>query len=149
MDLNEIYTQLIMEHSSSKHNRRSLENANLCEKGHNPSCGDEITLEIKVNGDTIEDLAFSGQGCAISQASTSMMIDLLKGKNKDEALELVDKFIGMIKREIDDEDLLEDLEDAIVLKNISNMPARVKCAVLAWHTIKEAFNKPLLFIHIK
>lgn len=141
MDLNEIYTQLIMEHSSSKHNRRSLENPNLCEKGHNPSCGDEITLEIKVNGDIIEDLAFSGQGCAISQASTSMMIDLLKGKNKDEALELVDKFIGMIKREIDDEDLLEDLEDAIVLKNISNMPARVKCAVLAWHTIKEAFNK--------
>ena len=57
MDLNEIYTQLIMEHSSSKHNRRSLENPNLCEKGHNPSCGDEITLEIKVNGDTIEDLA--------------------------------------------------------------------------------------------
>jgi len=141
VDLNEIYTQLIMEHSSSKHNRRSLENPNLCEKGHNPSCGDEITLEIKVNGDIIEDLAFSGQGCAISQASTSMMIDLLKGKNKDEALELVDKFIGMIKREIDDEDLLEDLEDAIVLKNISNMPARVKCAVLAWHTIKEAFNK--------
>lgn len=141
MDLNEIYTQLIMEHSSSKHNRRSLENPNLCEKGHNPSCGDEITLEIKVNGDIIEDLAFSGQGCAISQASTSMMIDLLKGKNKDEALGLVDKFIGMIKREIDDEDLLEDLEDAIVLKNISNMPARVKCAVLAWHTIKEAFNQ--------
>ena len=141
MDLNEIYTQLIMEHSSSRHNRRNLENPNLCEKGHNPSCGDEITLEIKVNGEIIEDLAFSGQGCAISQASTSMMIDLLKGKNKDEALELVDKFIGMIKREIDDEDLLEDLEDAIVLKNISNMPARVKCAVLAWHTIKEAFNK--------
>lgn len=141
MDLNEIYTQLIMEHSSSKHNRRSIENPNLSEKGHNPSCGDEITLEIKVNGDIIEDLAFSGQGCAISQASTSMMIDLLKGKNKDEALELVDKFIAMIKREIDDEDLLEDLEDAIVLKNISNMPARVKCAVLAWHTIKEAFNK--------
>ena len=141
MDLNEIYTQLIMEHSSSKHNRRSLENPNLCEKGHNPSCGDEITLEIKVNGDIIEDLAFSGQGCAISQASTSMMIDLLKGKNKDEALELVDKFIGMIKREIDDEDLLEDLEDAIVLKNISNMTARVKCAVLAWHTLKEAMEK--------
>lgn len=141
MDLQEIYTQLIMEHSASKHNRRSIENPDLSEKGHNPSCGDEITLEIKVNGDIIEDLAFSGQGCAISQASTSMMIDLLKGKNKDEALELVDKFIGMIKREIDDEDLLEDLEDAIVLKNISNMPARVKCAVLAWHTIKEAFNK--------
>jgi len=141
MELNEIYTQLIMEHSTSKHNRRSIENPDLSEKGHNPSCGDEITLEIKVNGDIIEDLAFSGQGCAISQASTSMMIDLLKGKNKDEALELVDMFISMIKREIDDEEKLEELEDAIVLKNISNMPARVKCAVLAWHTIKEAFNK--------
>ena len=141
MELNEIYTQLIMEHSASKHNRRSIENPDLSEKGHNPSCGDEITLEIKVNGDIIEDLAFSGQGCAISQASTSMMIDLLKGKNKDEALELVDMFISMIKREIDDEEKLEELEDAIVLKNISNMPARVKCAVLAWHTIKEAFNK--------
>ena len=70
-----------------------------------------------------------------------MMIDLIKGKDKKEALELVETFIGMIKREINDEEELEVLEDAIVLKNISNMPARVKCAVLAWHTLKEAFNK--------
>lgn len=141
MDLNEIYTTLIMEHSASKHNRRKLDHVDLSEKGHNPSCGDEITLEVKLNGDTIEDLAFTGQGCAISQASTSMMIDLIKGKNKEEALKLVETFIGMIKREIDDEDELEVLEDAIVLKNISNMPARVKCAVLAWHTLKEAMEK--------
>ena len=140
MDLNEIYTTLIMEHSASKHNRRKLENPDTTEKGHNPSCGDEITLEVKFDADKIEDLAFTGQGCAISQASTSMMIDLLKGKSKEEALELVGKFIGMIKREISDENELEELEDAIVLKNISNMPARVKCAVLAWHTIKEAIN---------
>ena len=141
MDLNEIYTTLIMEHSTSKHNRRKLEHADLSEKGHNPSCGDEITLEIKINDDIIEDLAFTGQGCAISQASTSMMIDLIKGKSKEEALKLVETFIGMIKREIDDEEELEELEDAIVLKNISNMPARVKCAVLAWHTLKEAMEK--------
>ncbi|MDV4150969.1 SUF system NifU family Fe-S cluster assembly protein [Clostridium sp. AL.422] len=141
MDLNEIYTTLIMEHSASKHNRRKLDNVDLSERGHNPSCGDEITLEIKLNGNIIEDLAFTGQGCAISQASTSMMIDLIKGKSKDEAFKLVDTFIGMIKREIDDEEKLEDLEDAIVLKNISNMPARVKCAVLAWHTLKEAMDK--------
>lgn len=141
MDLNEIYTTLIMEHSTSKHNRRKLDHADLCEKGHNPSCGDEITLEIKINDDIIEDLAFTGQGCAISQASTSMMIDLIKGKSKEEALKLVETFIGMIKREIDDEEELEELEDAIVLKNISNMPARVKCAVLAWHTLKEAMEK--------
>lgn len=141
MDLNDIYTQLIMEHSSSKHNRRKLDGEVLSEKGHNPSCGDEITLEVKLNGDIIEDLAFTGQGCAISQASTSMMIDLIKGKDKKEALELVETFIGMIKREINDEEKLEELEDAIVLKNISNMPARVKCAVLAWHTLKEAMDK--------
>lgn len=141
MDLNDIYTQLIMEHSTSKHNRRKLDGEVLSEKGHNPSCGDEITLEVKLNGDIIEDLAFTGQGCAISQASTSMMIDLIKGKDKNEALELVETFIGMIKREINDEEKLEELEDAIVLKNISNMPARVKCAVLAWHTLKEAMDK--------
>ncbi|MCF0148185.1 MAG: SUF system NifU family Fe-S cluster assembly protein [Clostridium sp.] len=141
MDLNEIYTTLIMEHSTSKHNRRKLDEVDLSERGHNPSCGDEITLEVKLNGDIIEDLAFSGQGCAISQASTSMMIDLIKGKSKEEAFKLVETFIGMIKREIDDEEQLEELEDAIVLKNISNMPARVKCAVLAWHTLKEAMEK--------
>lgn len=138
MDLNSIYTELIMEHSTSKHNKRKLDNANLSEKGHNPSCGDEITIQLKFNGDIIEDLAFTGTGCAISQASTSIMIDLIKGKKKDEALEIVETFIGMIKREITDDTELEILEDAIVFKNVSNMPARVKCAVLAWHTLKEA-----------
>lgn len=137
MDMNSIYTEMIMEHSMSKHNKRKLKEADICRLGHNPSCGDEISLEIKFNGDIIEDLAFTGQGCAISQASTSMMIDLLKGKTKDDALKLAETFIGMIKREIKDDEELMKLEDAMVLKNISNMPARVKCAVLAWHTIKE------------
>lgn len=141
MDLDEIYTELIMEHSTSKRNKRKLDNPDICEKGHNPSCGDEITLEIKYNGEIIEDLAFTGDGCAISQASTSMMIDLLKGKSKKEALKLVDTFIKMIKRDIIDDNELFILEDAMVLKNISNMPARVKCGVLAWHTLKEAMDK--------
>lgn len=140
MDLDSIYTELIMEHSTSRHNKRKLNNPDISEKGHNPSCGDEITLEVKFNGDIIEDLAFTGQGCAISQASTSMMIDLLKGRSKDEALKIIETFISMIKREVKDEEELEVLEDAIVLKNISNMPARVKCAVLAWHTLKESIS---------
>lgn len=140
MDLNSIYTELIMEHSASKHNRRSLEGPTVCERGHNPSCGDEITLEVKFDGDTISDMAFSGQGCAISQASTSIMIDLIKGKSREEAMKVVETFIGMIKREITDEEELEILEDAFVFKNISNMPARVKCAVIAWHTLKEAIK---------
>ncbi len=141
MDLNAIYTELIMEHSTSKHNKRNLDNPDIKEKGHNPSCGDEITLELKLNNGVIEDLAFTGQGCAISQASTSIMIDLIKGKNIEEALKLTETFIGMIKREIKDDEELYELEDAMAFKNISNMPARVKCAVLAWHTLKEALEK--------
>lgn len=140
MDLNTIYTELIMEHSTSKHNKRNLDQPDIKEKGHNPSCGDEITLELKLNKNIIEDLAFTGQGCAISQASTSIMIDLIKGKSVEEAFKLTETFIGMIKREIKDEEELYDLEDAMAFKNISNMPARVKCAVLSWHTLKEALE---------
>ncbi len=141
MNLNEIYTELIMEHNMSKRNRRKLEDSDISEKGHNPSCGDEIEIEVKFDGDVIADIAFTGSGCAISQASTSMMIDLIKGKTKAEAAELIEKFIGMIKRDIKDDEELEVLEDAMVLKNISNMPARVKCAVLAWHTLDEIMKK--------
>ncbi|MGL6106491.1 Fe-S cluster assembly sulfur transfer protein SufU [Romboutsia sp.] len=138
MSLNDVYTELIMEHCKSKHNERELKDFTVSNRGHNPSCGDDITLNIKLNGDIIEDATFTGVGCAISKASTSMMIDLIKGKSKEEALSLVDKFIGMIKRDITDEEELEILEDAIVLKNVSNLPARVKCAVLAWHTLRES-----------
>ena len=109
--------------------------------GHNPNCGDEIKLEVKLNGDVIEDMAFTGHGCAISQSSTSVMIDVLKGKTIKEAKDIIETFINMIKREIKDEKELEKLEDAIAFKNISNMPARVKCALLAWHTMEDLLNK--------
>ena len=141
MDLNSIYTQLIMEHNRSRHNKKELDDPDLIERGHNPSCGDDITLELKLDGNKIADASFTGQGCAISQASTSIMIDLIKGLEIEDALDLVETFIGMIKKEITDENELEKLEDAIAFQNISNMPARVKCAVLAWHTLKEALNK--------
>ncbi|HAE91052.1 Fe-S cluster assembly sulfur transfer protein SufU [Tissierella praeacuta] len=141
MDLNSIYTELIMEHNRSGHNKKPLLNPDITENGHNPSCGDDISLQLKLNGNIIKDASFTGTGCAISQASTSMMIDLIKGITIEEALNLVELFIGMIKKEITDENELEKLEDAMVLQNISNMPARVKCAVLAWHTLKEAINK--------
>lgn len=141
MDLQEVYTELIMEHNMSKRNRREILGCDACEKGHNPSCGDEIEIQIKYDGDKISDLAFTGTGCAISQASTSMMIDLVKGKTKEEAKEFIKIFLGMITRDIKDEETLETLEDAMVLQNISNMPARVKCAVLAWHTLDEMMKK--------
>lgn len=94
-----------------------------------------------MNGDIIEDMAFSGHGCAISQASTSIMIDTLKGKTANEAKKIIETFIGMIKREITDEAELETLEDAIAFKNVANMPARVKCALLAWHTLEGMLKK--------
>lgn len=140
-ELEEIYNELIMEHSMNSYNKKKLEKADYCQLGHNPNCGDEISLEIKLNGDLIEDMAFTGHGCAISQASTSIMIDTLKGKTIKEAKDIVKTFIDMIKRETKSEEDLEKLEDAIAFKNISNMPARVKCALLAWHTIEDILNK--------
>ena len=140
-DLTEVYNELIMEHSMNSYNKKKLENADYCEIGHNPNCGDEITLELKVNGDVIEDMAFSGHGCAISQASTSIMIDTLKGKTIKEAKEIIKIFIEMIKRETTSEEELKKIEDAIAFRNVSNMPARVKCALLAWHTVEDMLNK--------
>ncbi len=140
-DLTDVYNELIMEHSMNSYNKKELKDADYCEVGHNPNCGDEITLELKLNGDIIEDMAFTGHGCAISQASTSIMIDTLKGKTIEEAKEIVKTFIEMIKREITDEKELEKLEDAIAFRNVANMPARVKCALLAWHTIEDILNK--------
>jgi len=141
MNLDSVYTELIMEHNKNSRNKHSLENADLSEHGHNPSCGDDITLELKFDGDIISEAAFTGSGCAISQASTSIMIDLIKGKSIENALELVETFIAMIKKEIKDQQELRKLKDAMALKNISNMPARVKCAVLSWHTLKEALDE--------
>lgn len=140
-ELNDIYNDLIMEHSMNSYNKKKLEQCDFCEMGHNPNCGDEISLEIKLNGNLIENMAFTGHGCAISQASTSIMIDTLKGKTIEEAKEIIKTFIEMIKREITDEEELKKLEDAIAFRNVSNMPARVKCALLAWHTMEAILSK--------
>ena len=139
-DLNDVYNELIMEHSMNSYNKKNLEDADFSEVGHNPNCGDEITLQLKLDGDVIKDMAFTGHGCAISQASTSVMIDTLKGKTVKEAKEIIKIFIDMIKRETVDEEELKKLEDAIAFKNVSHMPARVKCALLAWHTIEDILN---------
>lgn len=141
MQMDELYTELILEHNKDKRHKRLLESVTHHEHGHNPSCGDDLTLQLQVEGGQIIDAAYTGQGCAISQASASMMIDIIKGKSVEEALRFVELFLSMIKSEVTDEDELEELEDAIALQNISKMPARVKCAVLAWHTLKVALEK--------
>ena len=106
-ELADVYNELIMEHSMNSYNKKELKDADYSEIGHNPNCGDEIKLELKLNGNKIEDMAFSGHGCAISQASTSIMIDTLKGKTVEEAKEIIKTFIEMIKREITDEEELK------------------------------------------
>lgn len=141
MELNELYNQIIVENSRADWNRRKLEDANICLEGVNPSCGDDYMLELRVKDGIVEDAAFEGDGCAISKASTSMMIDLIKGKTVEEAKELASVFLGMIKGDVTDEAELEKLEDAVALEGVSKMPARVKCAVLSWHTLEEALGK--------
>lgn len=98
-DINDIYSQVILEHSSSKKNRGELNKATHSKKGVNPSCGDEIVLELEVQDNIITDARFTGRGCAISQASTSIMIDQIKGKTLDEAKELADIFLKLIRKE--------------------------------------------------
>lgn len=141
MDLSNLYTEVILEHNKETKNRREIVGYTHKERGHNPSCGDDITIEAKIVDGVIQDLAYNGHGCSISQASASMMTDLLTGKTVEEAMELIRIFLAMIKREIQDLDYLEDvLDEASILQGISNLPARVKCAVLAWHTLKEAIE---------
>lgn len=139
--LADVYTELIAEESRNPENRRHLERPTCCERGHNPSCGDEITLELEVKDGKIADASFTGVGCAISQASTSLMINLIKGQPIENVRHLADMFIKMIKGEITDDGELEELEEAVALKSISHMPARVKCAVLSWHTLNRALEK--------
>ena len=139
--LGDLYTEVIGEHSRSPENKGELAAATVRERGHNPSCGDEITLELQIENGIIKDAAFTGVGCAISQASTDIMIDLMRGKTVEEAQRLAQLFTSMIKREVTDDAALEELDEAIALKNISNMPARVKCAVLAWHTLEDVLEK--------
>ena len=133
---NTFYNEILTDHNLHPGHKHDLPDANLVLEGVNPSCGDDIWLKLKVENDEIVDGAFVGDGCAISQASADMMLDLIIGKKKDEALKLADIFLRMIRGSVSDEEL-DELEEASVLKDIAHMPARVKCAVLGWHTMEE------------
>ena len=136
MPSNTFYNEILTDHNLHPAHKHDLPDANLVLEGVNPSCGDDIWLKLKVENDQIVDGAFVGDGCAISQASADRMLDLIIGKSKDEALKLADIFLRMIKGTVSDEEL-DTLEEASVLKDIAHMPARVKCAVLGWHTMEE------------
>jgi nitrogen fixation NifU-like protein len=140
MNLNELYTEVIKDHNLSNHNKHTLEKANLEMPGKNPSCGDEITLYLQVENDIILDGSYTGVGCAISQASVSIMLDEVRGKTVDEAKELAQLFLSMIRKNPLTDEELEKLEDAVAFANIANMPARVKCATMPWHTLQTAIE---------
>ena len=140
-NLDELYTDLIMEHSMNSANKHGLDHPTCSTLGHNPNCGDEIKLEVIVEDGKILDMAFSGHGCAISQSSTSIMIDTLRGKSVEEAKKIIKIFMRMIKREELTPEEKDLLQDSIAFENVSNMPARVKCAMLSWHTLEDLLNQ--------
>lgn len=134
------YNEIINEHNLNPYHKHGIEGANFTLEGVNPSCGDDIILNLKVDeSGVITDGAYEGDGCAISQASVDIMLDLVIGRSKDEALHLADIFMRMIKEGITDEEK-DELEEAGILESVSHMPARVKCAVLGWRTLTEMFE---------
>lgn len=143
MELKDLYREIVNEHNLRPSHKGQMANPDLVLRGVNPSCGDDITLQIKLSAEgVIEDAMFNGSGCAISQASVDMMADQIIGKTKEEAVKSSDLFMGMIKGEITDDEQLEELDEATALQDVSHMPARVKCAVLGWRTMKEILENP-------
>ena len=128
------YNEILTDHNLHPMHKHELADANMQLEGVNPSCGDDIILNLKVEDGKIVDGSFTGDGCAISQASADIMLDLIIGR-EEEAERLKESFLHMIKGEATDEEM-ELLEEAGALADISHMPARVKCAVLGWHTLE-------------
>ena len=141
-EMMEIYKQVIIENTKEKEHKKEIEG--IVKEGVNPSCGDELKIFVKMNEDNtiIEELSFTGRGCAISEASANIMSEILKGKTKKEAKKIINTFFDMIKlNETDDEKLMEILGDAYAFKNISYMPSRVKCAFLGWKTLEKILEE--------
>lgn len=139
-DNRSFYNEILIDHNMHSAHKHELPDADMEMRGYNPTCGDDITMKLKVENGIVIDGAFQGSGCAISQASADMMLDLVIGKPKEEALRLADIFLRMIQSNASEEEI-EELEEAGVLQDVSHMPARVKCAVLGWHTLEQMLNE--------
>jgi nitrogen fixation NifU-like protein len=143
-DLRELYQEVILDHGKRPRNFRAVEGADRTAEGYNPLCGDKVTVYAKVAGDVIEDLAFQGAGCAISTASASMMTTALKGKSVAEAERVFARFhrliTGTAATEAGPATAADDLGDLVVLGGVRAFPMRVKCASLAWHTLRAALH---------
>ncbi|HJE51988.1 MAG TPA: SUF system NifU family Fe-S cluster assembly protein [Tessaracoccus flavescens] len=138
MNIDELYQTIILDHYREKHHS-GLRNPYDTEVHHvNPSCGDELTLRVHLDGDTVSDISYEAEGCSISQASTSVMTDLLIGNSVDHAMELHDQFLEMMQSQGKIEPDEEVFEDAIAFAGVSKFPARVKCALLGWSALRDA-----------
>ena len=137
MAANDLYNAEFMDHVSHPDYKYQMDNPTVSHEGVNPSCGDELTFSVRIEDGKIAEAAFVGSGCAISQASADIMSDLMIDRTPEEAIELCKLFGRMIRGEETDEAVLDQLEDANILHDIAHMPARVKCAELAWHTLEE------------
>jgi nitrogen fixation NifU-like protein len=143
MSLDDLFTEIIIDHYQHPHNHGVVANATQSSRGYNESCGDDIELTVLIKDGIIEDAKFSGAGCSISQASASIMTDLVKGKSVEEVKKLAEKFYSLVKgtqAESSNGTLEEELGDAVALQGVSKFPVRVKCATLSWHTLEEAFK---------
>lgn len=138
MQLDDLYRQVIMDHYQRPRNQGELAEDALKIDLRNPSCGDEITLQLLVEDDVVKDVRFKGAGCSISMSSASMMSEAIKGLNVEDALKLAQNFRNMMKGQADDVDALGDLE---ALNGVSKFPARIKCATLAWNALERAIGQ--------
>jgi len=137
-DLRELYQEVILDHNRSPRNRGALADANRRAEGHNPLCGDRVAVFVRVAGDTIEEVRFDGEGCAISTAAASLMTQMLKGKTVAEAKRIFEAYQRMVTGGATDAGLLEKLA---VFRGVREFPMRVKCATLAWHTLEAALDR--------
>ena len=137
-ELRDLYQEMILEHSRSPRNQREIEGTAHRADGHNPLCGDEITVYATLDGEVIADVSFKGLGCAISTASASILTELLKGKTRGEAEAIFERFHDVVTGK---EEAGPDLGKLMVFGGVSEFPARVKCATLAWHTFRAAIDE--------
>ena len=138
-DLSDLYQEVILDHNRRPRNFHAMADASHHAEGFNPLCGDRLTLYLKIEGDRIVDLSFEGSGCAISKASASLMTDALKGRTVAEASTLFERFHRMVTTPTDESP--EDLGKLSALAGVREFPVRVKCASLAWHTLKAAMSQ--------
>jgi len=135
--VHDLYQEIILDHSKHPRNCHAMAEANRQAEGYNPLCGDKLKLFLKMDGDKVVDASFEGSGCAISTASASLMTETLKGKTRQEAMEMLEKFHELLTT---DTPVRQDLGKLVVFCGVRDYPARVKCATLAWHTLKSALS---------